>query len=124
VGHFLAEIPCFRELTGNLDIFECGNVAGLARGATEFRGSRANSCLQKQGIQNRETGNTNLRNREYKSQEQGIQNRRTGNPAMITGNHSSSPCGKPDQNGLDGIVGDRIQIFRPPFQRMAAVADA
>jgi hypothetical protein len=41
----MAEIPCYRELTGNLHFFERGQSRGLACGAAEFGGFREKSRL-------------------------------------------------------------------------------
>jgi hypothetical protein len=68
---FLAEIPCFREFTGNSAFFGRTISAGFALRSAEFGGFRGNSRSAEQGIQNSRTGNTKTRNREFKRSETG-----------------------------------------------------
>jgi hypothetical protein len=106
-GHFLAEIPCYRELTGNFGFFEHGKGPGFACGAPEFRGFRANSLF-------RGTGNSKRSNREYESSEQGIRNRGTGNSKWITGNTKSPVSEKTDQSAS---IGAGVRRFRSSGRR-------
>jgi hypothetical protein len=81
-GDFSAEIPCYRELTGNFVFFgmpDSGHFGWKARNSAIFQSEapcrNREFGFVKQGIQNHGTGNTNPGNREYESREQGIRNR-------------------------------------------------
>jgi hypothetical protein len=80
-GQFSAEIPCYRELTGNFAFFGCANGAWQGLQTAEFghfseKGAFRNRefGIVEQGIRNDGTGNTIPRNREYEMAEQGIWN--------------------------------------------------
>jgi hypothetical protein len=81
-GDFSAEIPCYRELTGNFVFFgmpDSGHFGWKARNSAIFQPDPARRNREfgfvKQGIRNHGTGNTKSNNREYEIAEQGIRNR-------------------------------------------------
>jgi hypothetical protein len=91
-GDFSAEIPCYRELTGNFVFFgtpDSGHFGWKAQISAIFQPEAPYRNREfgfvEQGIRNHGTGNTKARNREYEIAEQGIRNRGTGN-------HSDTFC--------------------------------
>jgi hypothetical protein len=78
-GDFSAEIPCYRELTGNFALF--GSVSGAWQGLRTAESGGFHAKFPCPG-----TGNLQSDNREFKIAEQGIRNRTTGNLEWITGN--------------------------------------
>jgi hypothetical protein len=73
---FSAEIPCYRELTGNFAFFgmsDSGHIAREARNSAVFQSEPAfrnrEFEIVEQGIRIFGTGNTKTRNREYEKSE-------------------------------------------------------